>query len=495
MDADLILDNLVALPAMTGGASPRMIAIRGNRIVYAGSRDALADLAALRTRVVDCGGGLAVPGFNDAHCHPIAHAATLRHVDCSPASVTDIASLQAALRRSTAHPWVRAAGCDAAALAEGRLPTRQELDEAVPDRPVVLVAQSGQSCVLNSMALARCGLAEAGIVEGVLVGNDSRLAAALPPMTADEIEAGLRQVSRLYLENGITSLQDTSWSNGHRHWVAARHFKDHGLLAPRISMLIGADSLDEFAGLGLRTGMGDDHLRLGAMKIALDESTGNCHPAQEEIDEIALRGHLAGFQLSFHVPDVTMLRRGLNALALIRKLSPVPCIRPRLEHCPICPPHLLPAIAEAGAMAVLQPNLLAAAAAPGGLSHLDEERLRWIGPIRSMLATGIPVAFGSDAPLTPCPPLPAMAVAVTRRVKGRTCLSASESIPLEVALDCYGRAGAFCSGREQDVGVIAPGMLADLAVLDRDLLALPPDQIAEAQVVMTVLDGEVAWER
>jgi len=490
----LILVNLAALPATAATPAPDLIAITGNRISYAGPRDALGDLAAPHTRLLDCQGGLVIPGFNDAHCHPVAHAATLRHVDCSPARVASIAAVQAALREySGTGQWVRAGGCDGAALAEGRLPTRRDLDDAVSDRPVILVEHSGQCCVLNTMAITTCGLTDAVGSDGIVPGNDERLTRALPPLTAEELEAGLRQASRLYLEQGITSLHDTSWSNGHRHWLALRHFKQNGILAPRVTMLAGIGALEEFTGRGLKTGAGDAHLRLGAMKIALDESTASPHPPQEDWDTAALRAHLAGFQLSFHVPDLTLLQRALRSLAMVRELSLTECVRPRFEHCPVCPPALLPDIAEAGAVLVMQPNLLFTTG-PRYLRHLDQDQLSWISPIRSILAAGIGVAFGSDAPLTPSAPFPAMATAVTRRVDGGASLAAAEGIAVETALRCYSSAGAFCSQEEHLKGGIAAGMLADLAILDRNPLALPSDQLGASRVMITLLDGRVAWQ-
>lgn len=492
--ADLILIDCAALTPVPHAAA-EMIAVKDGRISFIGPRSARRDLAAARTRVVECGGGLVVPGFNDAHCHPLAHAATLRHIDCSPPGVASIAQLQAVLRgHSGPNLWIRAAGCDGETLAEGRLPTRHELDQAVCDRPVILVERSGQSCVLNSRAMEACGLEHGLNADGVVSGADGRLARALPPLSAEELEIGLRQASRLYLENGITSLQDTSWSNGHRHWTALRHFKDSGILAPRVTMLAGLDALEEFTSRGLRTGDGDGDLRLGAMKIALDESTATAHPSQDAIDDAALRAHLAGFQLSFHVPDLALLHRALNALTMVRRLSLTECLRPRFEHCPICPPPLLPDIVQSGAILVMQPNLFHAAG-PRYLRHLDPDQLGWISPVRSILAAGIEVAFGSDAPLTPCSPLAGVAISVTRRVEGGACLVPAEGLAAETALRCYSGAGARCSFEDHDKGGIAVGMRADLVVLDGNPLTIPSCQIAAIRPRLTILGGAVVWER
>lgn len=220
------------------------------------------------------------------------------------------------------------------------------------------------------------------------------------------------------------------------------------------------------------------------------ESTENAHTTQWDIDEAALRAHLAGFHLSFHVPDLILLQQALHALAKVREMSLTGCVRPRFEHCPICPPSLLPDIAKAGAILIMQPNLLFATG-PRYLQNLKDEQLSWVSPIRSILAAGIGVAFGSDSPLTPCSPFPTISIAVNRYVGGGEQLSLTESIAVDAALRCYSNASAFCSLEDRDKGSISAGMLADLAILDGNPLALPPAQIADSRVMITLLDGKV----
>ncbi|MCX7170098.1 MAG: amidohydrolase family protein, partial [Proteobacteria bacterium] len=162
MAADLVLCNLKTTGLAPKSAAPDLIAIQGNRIIFIGEKNALSELADAKTRVLDCQGGLVLPGFNDAHCHPLAFAITQRYLDCSSKEISCIGDIQAALRKhaeaATQDRWLRGAQLDAATVAERRLPNRWELDQAVPGLPVVLVERSGQHCVLNSLALARCGI-------------------------------------------------------------------------------------------------------------------------------------------------------------------------------------------------------------------------------------------------------------------------------------------------------------------------------------------------
>lgn len=506
MIADLILHNLKLIGGgVTSAAEVDAIAVRGNRIVFLGPEKALGNLRGSNTRMLDCHGGIVLPGFNDAHCHPIAFAVTQRYADCAAPHVRRIDDIQSILRNKAAESdgdrWIRGSNLNIDVLAEKRLPTRWELDAAVPHLPVVLIDRAGQFCILNTPALRRCGIGEdtqdaatAKSSSGVIYGSNDQVARAIPPLSHAEIELGLRAADREFLSHGITSIQDTSWSNGYRHWQAMQQFKERQLLTSRITMHAGIDALDELIPHGLKTGAGDESLRLGAIKLALDESTGSDNPPQADLDLLALNAHLAGFQLAFHVPNINLLRKSLHALRFVANSTGQRCLRPRFEHCPVCPPSLLPELAHSGAIVVSQPNLLHQTG-PAYLSEVAEEQLQWIFPYRSYVNSGINLAFSSDSPLTPCDPLHAIKTAVTRKVRGDATLSKHEKVGLAQALDMYTRAGAYCSNEETLKGSLAPGQLADLIVLDVNKGESLEESLFNASVLMTLIDGRVVWAR
>ena len=522
MNADLILCNVVAFTPHPGAGARRagLIAIRDGRILHVGDSRDRAALAGPHTRVVDCQGAAVAAGFNDAHCHPVAFAVTTRYVDCSPARVGSIPDLLEQLRaRAATLPadrWLRAANYDPATLAERRPPNRWELDRASPSHPVILVERAGQHCVLNSRALALCGIDEAtgpsdagvvlrdaasGRVNGVVCGNHAHDAAALQPLAPDEIDAGLREANRIFLESGITSLQDTSWSNTRAHWQAMADYKRRGLLAPPVSFCVGADAVSTFADHGLRTGSlhpdcEPDALRIGAAKIALDESTGDPRPPQALLDATAIAAHRAGFQLAFHVPDVALLHRSLNALAHLHERGAVFRWRPRFEHCPACPPAWLDRLAASGATVVAQPALLPLAAAAWHEHEADpDEPALALFPFRSFLRHGIPLAFGSDAPLGCCTPLDGLKVAVSRGGADGRRLAHEEAISVPDALRCYTYGAAYAAGEEDATGAVVAGRRADLAVVAGAREWADADDLEGARVVMTLIDGKVAWAR
>lgn len=520
MSADLILVNLVALTPgrRAGGQASDLVAIKDGRILHVGERSARAALSGPHTRFVDCQGATVIPGFNDAHCHPVAFAMTTRYVDCSPPRVASIADLIEALRLRAADTrrghWLRAANCDPAALVERRLPNRWELDLASPDHPTIVVERDGQHCVLNTRALALCGIdestetsdagtihraPESGRVNGIVSGNHAQVAAALPPLTPDEVDTGLRTADRVFLESGITSLQDTSWSNTPEHWHAMAAYKHRGLISPRVSFCAGADSVRAFAEQGLRTGsahrdLDPGMLRLGAAKIALDESTGDPAPPQELLDAVALGAHRAGFQLAFHVPDLALLRRSLTTLEMLADVGLQLPLRARFEHCPACPDEWMPRLAASGAIVVAQPAMLPLVARTLSACETDPAQPALL-PFRSFLSHHVPLAFGSDAPLVPCAPLEGLKAAVMRRDDAGRQLATEEAISVREALWLYTYGGACAAGEQDAMGTLEIGRRADLAVIDGAGDFMSADDLGHARVVMTLIDGRIAWAR
>ncbi len=155
---------------------------------------------------------------------------------------------------------------------------------------------------------------------------------------------------------------------------------------------------------------------------------------------------------------------------------------------------MLPELAHSGAIVVSQPNLLYQTG-HAYLSAVDEEQLQWIFPYQSYVNCGIRLAFSSDSPLTPCDPLHAIKTAVTRKVGGGAMLNKHERVSLAQALDMYTRAGAYCSNEEELKGSLALGQLADLVVLNCDEDERLAENLFNANVLMTLVDGKVVWAR
>lgn len=510
--ADIILYNAKVITLDPDCPAAEVVAIKGNKILGVGHKQDLGLFKREETRLIDCEGRAIVPGFNDAHCHPLSFAASLLCVDCSPGVVEDIAGIQQRIRRQAeqipAGGWIRAANYDEECLAEGRPPNLQELEEAAPLHPVILIHRSEGCCVLNRLALQEAGITretpvspagtihkdtETGEPNGVISGRNEQLARALPPLKQEELKRGVELANQIYLSVGITSLQDTTWTNGVQHYQYFRWFIDQKILSTRVSMLAGTETWEEFQNVGLSMGSGDTWLRIGGVKLAIDESTGQTRPPQADINRYALRMHKAGFQIAFHVSDAYALKAALLAIEFIQQRAGRTGRRHRLEHCPICPPGFLQRISASQAMVICQPSFLYY----GGQKYLRDvpaAQLNWLFPIGSLRRQNIKVVASSDSPMVPCNPLTGIYAMVTRRTEAGQAFCAGESVSALEALEMYTLQGAYASFEEEVKGSISPGKLADLVVLTDSPVQIDPEGIKEIQVMATILDGKMVWE-
>jgi hypothetical protein len=489
-----------------------MVAIKGNHILQVGREEDLESFKGAKTRVIDCQGKTIVPGFNDAHCHPLGLAASLLSVDCTPSSVKSIVELQAKIhQRAEQTPkgkWIRAIGYHEFYLAEKRHPNRWDLDEAAPHHPVKLSHRSGHACVLNSLALKLLGISgetpepPGGIMErdlktgepnGLLLEMNPYVEKSMPPLSEEELERGIGLVNEEFLSYGITSLQDATWSDSLERWQILRGLKEREKLVPRLSMMIGADEFGEFEGRGLSTGSGDSQLRLGGAKVVLHTTTGSLNPPQEELNQLVHRAHQAGFQLALHAVEENTVEAAIIALEYALSQTPKTDHRHRLEHCSVCPPHLVRRLRNIKATIVTQPAFLYYNG-ERYLATVPPDDLNWLYPIGSLFNSGLRVAASSDAPIVGLNPLVGIYAAVTRAAETGQTLLPQEGISRLEALKMYTLEAAYASFEEGLKGCLAPGKLADLVVLSDDPTKVPPEQIKEIKVVMTIVDGKVVWE-
>jgi len=292
---------------------------------------------------------------------------------------------------------------------------------------------------------------------------------------------------------GITSLQEASVGNDLASWQSLKRSKDSAGLASRVSMMFGFDALPQFQEAGLEFGSGDEQLRLGGVKIVLNETTGKLQPPQEELNRQALSAHRAGFQLAVHCIEPGTVAAAIAALEYTGSKSSLAGRRHRLEHVSECPPELLERLVELKAMVVTQPPFIYY----GGeryLATVPPERQEWLYRIRSFLDSGLVVAGSSDSPVVPDNPMLGIYAAVTRRAKSGQEVLPKEAVSAEQALVMYTTNAAYASFEENIKGSIAPGRLADMAILSADPLKSPPERIKDIRVEMTIIDGKVAWQ-
>ncbi len=509
---NLVLKNASVITMDPCRPSAGLVAIQGERIALVGTGDDLEGVRGPGTRVIDCGGKVVIPGFNDAHCHVFSHLRKLLSVDLSYPAVRSIADIKAVVRekaqRTPPGCWITGNGYHEFYLAEKRHPTRWEIDEVATEHPVVLCHLSLHACVLNSRALALAGITrETPEPPGALIERDLETGEpngilyemlgyirekVMPPLSREEIDEGIALANREYLSWGITSIQEATVVNGTGQWRRFTRFKEEGRLQCRVYFMPGIEAMGEFVEAGLTFGHGDLNLRVGGLKVILQEATGRLHPSREKLDSMLLDAEQAGFQVAMHAVPENMVAAALAALEHLRERLPDSGRRHRLEHCAECPPPLVERLRRTRAMVVTQPPFLYYSG-ERYLGTVPAEKQPWLYRFRTLLDAGIVVAASSDSPIVPANPLDGIHAAVNRQAFSGQELSPAERISPYEALRMYTANAAFASHEEGIKGSIRAGKLADLVILSADPTRVPPEELRNIRVEMTIIGGRVAW--
>jgi len=510
MPATLVLHNACVITMdAPPEAGAEALAVEGDSILTVASEGDIQPHVGPRTEVIDCGGRAVLPGFIDGHCHLLAYAASLLSVDCSPAAVSSIADIQAAIRRraeeTPAGRWVRAVGYSEVDLAEGRHPNRWDLDAAAPGHPVRLIHRTGHACVLNSVALRLCGIditteeppggylerdTSSGEPTGLLLEMNEVIERAVPPLAYEELAQGARLASQRFLAAGVTSLVDATHTNGPSEWELMRRLRREGHLAPRVTAMVGIDHLED--GQRWRKSGEDEWLSLGAAKIVIKEMGEETYPGEAELAALVAEAHGQGWQVAIHAVEERAVAAAVAAYEAALARRPRADHRHRIEHCGLCPPELVRRIAAAGVLVVTQPSFLYYNG-ERYLRQVPSEKQACLYPLRSLAGAGVPLAAGSDCPVVPPDVIAGLYGAVARRSAGGRPLPGAETVAIEEALAMYTTGAAFSSFAERERGSIMPGRLADLVVLSGDPTVCPPAELLALRPEMTVVGGRVVW--
>ncbi len=509
--ADLILENARVITCEPKQPKADAVAVHGERILGVGTNKEVHELAGESTRVVDCRHKTLVPGFNDAHLHFFSFVRKLFSLDLSPANVHSIKDIQGAIRSKArftpAGRWISGTGYNEFYLAEKRPPNRWELDAATQEHPVIIVHRSLHAAVLNSLALSIVGITneteepaggrierdlETGEPNGVLSEMQEYVQSRIKsPIAQEEMDWGIGEANRQLLSAGITSFGEATVTNDLTQWKMFLELKESVRIEPRINMLAGSAFVDEFLAAGLKTGAGDNSLRLGHVKIVLGGTRGDLRPAQAELNNLARKATAAGFQVAVHAVEKEAIESAILAFEQAPRAAGF--WRPRIEHCSECPAELGKRLAALGALVVSQPPFIYYSG-ERYLAEVDEERQSYLYPFGSLIRAGVLVAGSSDAPVTPFNPLTGIYAAVSRKAENGETLLSGEAITRQQALDMYTRNAAYASLEDAIKGTLAPGKLADMALLSDDPLNAPLEEVRDIKVEMTVLGGKVAWQ-
>ena len=503
------------------------LVLDGGRIAAAGGKELL--VGSDRTDLQDLGGQVVLPGLADAHLHLEAYTLGLRKVDCEVDSLAEcLRRVGERARQTPPGEWVLGHGWNQNDWG-GSWPTAADLDALSADRPVYLTAKSLHVSWANHAALRLAGIGaatpdprngriqrdEGGSPTGLLFEEAVRLVeTVIPKPEAEELAEAYRSSLPGLARLGLTSVHDF---DGPTSFQALQRLHERGELCLRVIKSIPLELLPQALDLGLRTGFGDDLLRLGSVKLFADGALGPHTAAMfdpyvddpqnrgilnldgEDIFEYGRRAAAGGISLAVHAIGDRAVHEVLDGFARLREYEGehgLPALRHRIEHVQIVDPGDAARLAELGVIASMQPLH-----GPSDMPVADRcwgKRAEHAYAWKTQLEAGARLAFGSDAPVESPNPFRGLHAAVTRRradgSPGPDGWYPGQRLTVREALEAFTLGPAYAAGMEDRLGKLAAGYLADLIVLDRDPFTCDPSGLYELQPTATMVDGEWAWQ-
>ena len=501
------------------------VAVLDGKFVGVGSNDDIEGLIGPTTRVKDAGGLTIIPGLIDAHIHVLSSG--IRHVMAADCDQRSIAAIQSELRERVESTgpgeWVEGFKFDDTKTAERRFLNRGDLDAVSTELPILMSHRAGHVYYLNSKALELSGYdddspdppggrlgrdPDSGTLDGVIYERAIEpIHDLLPQVTPNIRREGLLTICNMLAASGLTSVHDAMVSNDQLYTYAEG--RDNGDLSLRVYMLAARPHFPALRDAGMRTGFGDDRLRLGGIKMVSDGAIaartaymsepyiGTCDHGieamtQEEITESVLEIHRAGFQVCIHANGDLAIESVLNAYERAQSEHPRPDPRHRIEHCTLVNPDLLSKMNRLGTIAT--PFCTYVYYHGEKMEFYGEERLEWMFAQRSFIDSGVVSTGATDYPPGPFEPLMGIQSCVTRTDMNGKMWGPSQRISVEEALRLYTLNGAYASFDEDKKGSIEAGKLADMVVLAEDITSVEPSTIKDIPIVETVIGGETAYE-
>jgi predicted amidohydrolase YtcJ len=499
------------------------IAVGGHNIVAAGDDATVLRLKQPRTRLVDLKGAFVMPGFNDAHVHLASAGQTKLSVDLNGCtSRTDMLSrVSAAAKQALPGQWLLGGGWDQTLWANQTLPTRQDLDHVTAEHPALLDRVDGHIAVANSAALGIAGVSRqtpnpaggqfdrdaSGDLTGIVreAPAEDFIQRHIPPPSRDQRRRAILLAVNDATAHGVTSVQDNSdWDD----FLIYQQLEREGLLTVRISEWLRFDDPVDLLLKHKAAQPADDRmLHTGMLKGFMDGSLGSRTAAllspyaddpgnsglpryeQARLNAMTKERAVAGFQIGFHAIGDRAVEMALNALA-----NGPPSMRNRIEHSQVVEPQDISRYKSLGIVASMQPSHLLTDMNWAG-ARLGSQRARFAYTWKAFLDAGVPLAFGTDYPVEPITPFRGVYAGVTRlNEAGTKSYFPQDKLKIGEVLFAYTQGSAYAEFSDLYKGRLAPGYVADFVVLDRDLTAIPANEILKTRVLETVVDGRTVYE-
>ena len=524
--ADAVIQNANIITIDPRLPRATALAMRDGKFIAVGDNDAVGDQVGPDTDVLDLAGRTVIPGFIDAHIHVLSSG--IRHVMNADCNQPNFAAVQESLRErvkgTPVGQWVQGFKFDDTKTEENRFLDRRDLDTVSTDHPIIVAHRGGHIYYLNSRALEVVGFHNetpdppggrlgrdpaTGELNGVIYETAMDIVRPLlPHQTAETRRQGLRLICQMFNQAGLTSCNDPGVTND--ELVTYQEGRASGELTLRIYAIMRHEYLPAVRDAGVRTGMGDDLLRLGGIKMWSDgaiagrtaylsqpyvgtkDEHGIRTMTPEETEAKVLEMHREGFQVCIHANGDLAIDMVLTAYEKAQASYPRHDPRHRIEHCTVVNPDLLKRMKALGCVAT--PFCTYVYYHGEKMHFYGEERLKWMFAQRSFIDFGVTSTGATDYPPGPFEPLLGIQSCVTRTDNSGRVWGANQKISVEEALRVYTLNGAYASFEEHLKGSIEPGKLADLVVLGADPTEVDPMTIKDIPVERTIVGGKAVYE-
>jgi predicted amidohydrolase YtcJ len=531
---DTILVNGRVRTLDTEGRVASAVAISGNQIVAVGDDAEIKDLASSVTERIDVGGRTVLPAFIDSHTHlrraALVMSMYIDFLENQPSSLEEVLDcVRARVASAAPGSWIQGDSLDPRRLDIRRFPNRWELDSVAPDHPVLIRGIGRHVAAANSLALKLGGIDRdtpdpaggrlerdaSGEITGVLHEHGklrldaTRADTVVPlPSEAERVRA-MRQAMDVLHSRGIACIHEMAREpNDVGDYLRLR---EEGGLSTRVRFYIrgleAQTKLEYVLGLGLRTGLGDDWMRLGGVKFSIDgaESAHNAalyeeYPGEpgnkgllriqpEALNEAVLAAHRGGLQVAVHAIGQRAVDIALDAFENAGRTHPQQRLKHRVEHAYVpLNPGQLERMARLGLIWSTQPSFMYTAGEEWA-EVFGDERCQSVLPLRTAASLGMQVQINSDFPCSPMDPFVGLRMAVSRRTQKGTVFGRDVAISIDAALRMMTNAVSHSTSTEGRQGSIAAGRLADVIVLDQDPYEVVPEELNSIKVLLTMVDG------
>jgi predicted amidohydrolase YtcJ len=524
MHANLALIGGKVLTMNASQPYAEAIAIKNDKIVKVGTNEEISRWIGKDTKIINLKEKTVVPGFIDTHVHVADFGRFLTWIDLR--GVKSIEEMQSRIRKHAQNmpkgKWIIGHGWDQNLFIEKRFPNFLDLDEASPDKPVILFHQCGRMCVVNSRALELAGVtketsapsgglidkvAETGDLTGILRDNATDLVwKIIPEPDEEEIINAASLACEKIVEAGVTSV----------HWMVSslteisiiQRLRVENKLPLRIYIIIPVDLLGNVTGLDAFKDFRDNLVRIGGVEIFADgflaartaalyqaysddsATKGRLLYTREEMNALVVKIHKATLQLIIHAMgdqavDVALTAIEKTSMEVTRKNH-----RHRIEQAAVLNEGLIQRMKKQEVTVSVQPrSIISEFSVWSAADHLGPKRARWLYPLKTLIKEGIRVIGGSDCPMEPLSPLSGIQAAAARK------FFPEERITIDEALRIYTIDAAYASFEESIKGSIEEGKLADLTVISCNPITVQPSEIEDIKVEMTIVGGRVVYPK